>query len=69
MIFSIVKLLLAFPKLGRLFFKIHSEYKKEISTSRLAKHRDLIDDWVRDAETDENTGVPERTAAPRIFRN
>ena len=68
MISAIVKFLVSFPKLGALFFKIHDEYKKELSTKRSIKHGDLIDDWVRDAKTDEDTGVRRETPEPRLFR-
>ena len=68
MISTLVKLLLAFPRLGALFFKVHREYEKKLSTDRYIKHRDLIDNWVREPAPDKDTGVSPRTAEPRFFR-
>lgn len=48
MITTIVQLLIAFPKLGKLFLEVRREYIKEISKRRHNKHSDLIDEWVRD---------------------
>ena len=55
MISTIVQLLIAFPKIGKLFLKIRSEYVKELATRRHAKHRTRIDEWVRNAETKQDS--------------
>ena len=56
MISTIVKLLLAFPRLGALFFKVHKEYEKKLSTDRYIEHRNRINDWVREPSS---TRIPE----------
>lgn len=48
MIGSIVRLLIAFPKLGRLFLDIRDEYTKELKARRYRRNRLLINRWVRD---------------------
>ena len=55
MIGSIVKLLIAFPSLGRLFLSIRDEYTKELANRRHTRHRILINKWVHDAETKPDT--------------
>ena len=55
MITTIVQLLIAFPKIGKLFLKIRSEYVKEIANRRHAEHRTRIDEWVRDVETKQDS--------------
>mgnify|MGYP001184499896 FL=1 len=68
MISTIVKLLLAFPRLGALFFKVHKEYEKKLSTDRYIEHRNRINDWMREPSSDKDTGVSPRIATPRFFR-
>ena len=48
MIGSIVRLLIAFPKLGRLFLDIRDEYTKELKKRRYRRNSLLINRWVRD---------------------
>ena len=48
MISSIVKLLIAFPKLAELFLKIKKEYVKEVLSERHNKHGTIIKCWVHD---------------------
>ncbi len=55
MIGSIVKLLIAFPSLGRLFLSIRDEYTKELANRRHTRHRILINNWVHDAEAKPDT--------------
>lgn len=50
MIGSIVKLLIAFPALGRLFLSIRDEYTKELANRRHNRHRILINKWVHDSK-------------------
>lgn len=49
MIGTIVKLLIAFPKLGRLFLDIRDEYTKELRSRRARSNNRLINAWVRDS--------------------
>lgn len=53
MIFAIVKLLLAVPKLFELFIKIANGIEKEMGEKVFDSNRKLIDDWVRD-QNDKN---------------
>jgi hypothetical protein len=62
----IVQLLIAFPKIGSLFLKIRTEYVKELSTRRHNQHSQLIDEWVRDDEGEQDTRVPPKTEQPRV---
>tara|TARA_X000000950_G_C13645952_1_gene549580 strand:- start:362 stop:562 length:201 start_codon:yes stop_codon:yes gene_type:complete len=62
----IVQLLLAFPKLGRLFFAIKNEYEKEIRSRRHNKHTDDIDDWVRNGSPKQSANIPPKTEQPRL---
>lgn len=55
MIGSIVKLLIAFPSLGRLFLSIRDEYTKELTNRRHTRNRILINNWVHDAEAKPDT--------------
>ncbi len=55
MIGSIVKLLIAFPSLGRLFLSIRDEYTKELTNRRHTRNRLLINNWVHDSETQPDT--------------
>ena len=66
MISTIVKILVAFPKLGSLFFKIRTEYVKELATRRHNKHRASIDEWVCNDERKQDSRVPTGTEQPRV---
>jgi len=66
MISTIVQILVAFPKLGSLFFKIRTEYVKELATRRHNKHRASIDEWVRNNERKQDSRVPTGTEQPRV---
>ena len=55
MIGSIVKLLIAFPSLGRLFLSIRDEHTKELTNRRHTRNRILINKWVHDSETQPDT--------------
>ena len=69
MISSIVKLLIAFPKLADLFFKVQESYVKKTKLERHKRNHDLIDGWVRGAgETDKDTRVHRKDPSPRFFR-
>lgn len=48
MIKSIVRLLIAFPKLGRLFLSIRDEYTTELKNRRHTRNRLFINRWVHD---------------------
>lgn len=66
MISTIVQLLLMFPKLGAFFFKIRTEYVKELANRRHIEHRSRINEWVRDNETQQDTRVLTGTEQPRV---
>ena len=66
MITLVVQLLIAFPKLGRLFLDIKREYVKELVNRRQSKHSDLINDWMRDTEGEQDSNVPPKTEQPRL---
>jgi hypothetical protein len=55
MIASIVRLLIAFPSLGRLFLSIRDEYTKELYNRRYTRHRTLINNWVHDSKAKPDT--------------
>lgn len=55
MIASIVRLLIAFPSLGRLFLSIRDEYTKELANRRHNRHRILINKWVHDTQAKPDT--------------
>ena len=55
MIATIVRLLIAFPKLGRLFLSIRDEYTEELNNRRLTRHRLLINKWVHDSPSKPDT--------------
>jgi hypothetical protein len=55
MIATIVRLLIAFPKLGRLFLSIRDEYTEELNNRRLTRHRLLINKWVHDSPAKPDT--------------
>lgn len=50
MIATIVKLLIAFPKLGRLFLSIRDEYTKELADRRYARNNQRINRWVHNSQ-------------------
>jgi len=52
---TIVRLLIAFPKLGRLFIDIRNEYTKELDKRRYARNRILINRWLHDAPAKPDT--------------
>lgn len=66
MISLIVQLLIAFPKIGALLLKIKREYVKELVTRRDNEHRNLINDWMRDAKREQDSRVPPKTEQPRV---
>ena len=66
MITLVVQLLIAFPKLGRLFLDIKREYVKELVNRRQSEHSDLINDWMRDSQGKQNPNVPPKTEQPRL---
>ena len=66
MIALIVKLLIAFPKIGKLIVKIRYEYVKEIANRRYNKHSSDIEQWVRDPKEEQGPRVLEGTEQPRI---
>ena len=66
MISLIVQLLIAFPKIGALLFKLKREYVKELVIRRDNEHRQRIDDWVRDAKREQDSRVPPKTEQPRV---
>lgn len=66
MITVIVQLLIAFPKLGRLFFAIRNAYEKEIFSRRHNKHTTDIDDWVRNGSAKQSADIPPKTEQPRL---
>ncbi len=69
MISSIVKLLIAFPKLADLFFKVQESYVKKTKLERHKRNHDLIDGWVRGTDkTDKDTRVHRKAPSPRFFR-
>ena len=69
MIGTIVKLLIAFPKLADLFFKVQEAYVKQTKLARHKRSAALIDEWVRGpAETNEDTGVRREAPKPQLFR-
>lgn len=55
-----------FPKLGAFFFKIRTEYVKELANRRHIEHRSRINEWVRDNETQQDTRVLTGTEQPRV---
>ncbi len=55
MIGTIVKLLIAFPSLGRLFLSIRDEYTKELADRRHTRNRLLINKWVHDSKAQPDT--------------
>ena len=66
MITTIVQLLIAFPKLGRLFLDVRKEYVKEIKNRRHSHHSDVIDEWVRDGKGESTAVDPPATEQPRL---
>jgi hypothetical protein len=52
---TIVQLLIAFPKIGKMVLKIRSEYVKELANRRHAEHRTRVDEWVRDTEAEQDS--------------
>lgn len=69
MISSIVKLLIAFPKLADLFFKVQESYVKKTKLKRHKRSHDLIDEWVRgDSKANKDSGVHRKAPSPRFFR-
>ena len=66
MISLIVQLLIAFPKIGALLLKLKREYVKELVTRRDNEHRNLINEWVRDAKREQDSRVPPKTEQPRV---
>lgn len=55
MIGSIVRLLIAFPSLGRLFLSVRDVYIQELANRRARTNRLLINRWVHDSETKPDT--------------
>ncbi len=55
MIGTIVRLLIAFPSLGRLFLSIRDEYTKELANRRHTRNRLLINNWVHDSKAKPDT--------------
>ena len=55
MIATVVRLLIAFPKLGRLFLSIRDEYTKELTNRRHTRNRLLINNWVHDSKAKSDT--------------
>ena len=53
MIFAIIQLLIAVPKLLELFIEIANGIEKEMGKKVFDSNRKLIDDWVRD-QSDKN---------------
>ena len=47
MIVSLVKLLLAFPGLAKVFFQIRDELEKQLAKGVHDRNRDLITQWMR----------------------
>lgn len=69
MIASIVKLLIAFPKLADLFFKVQEAYVKKTKLDRHKRSAALIDEWVRDpSQANKDTGVHRKAPSPQLFR-
>ncbi len=66
MITLVVQLLIAFPKLGRLFLDIKREYVKELVNRRQSEHSDIINDWMRDAKGEQDSNLPPKTEQPRL---
>ena len=66
MISLVVQLLIAFPKIGALLLKLKREYVKELVTRRDNEHRNLINEWMRDAEGKQDSRVPPKTEQPRV---
>jgi hypothetical protein len=62
----IVQLLIAFPKIGALLFKLKREYVKELVIRRDNEHRNNITEWVRDAKREQDSRVPPKTEQPRV---
>lgn len=48
MIHSIVRLLIAFPQLGKLFLQVKDEYTKVLAQRRAESNRERINRWVHD---------------------
>jgi len=48
MIKLLVSLLLNFPQMAEVFFKIQDEYAKTLKSRRRSRMDKLIDEWVRD---------------------
>ena len=46
MIKLFVKLLISFPKIGELFYKIVEAYEKEVYKKQYNSNDDLIDEWM-----------------------
>jgi len=57
MVPSIVKLLLAFPGLIKLFLQIRDELDAQIATDKHDRNRDLIREWMRNDEKKQSTRV------------
>jgi len=51
MVKLIVSLLLQFPRLAELFFKVRDDYFKEAKKRRHNRNDKLIDRWMQDDET------------------
>ena len=69
MISSIVKLLIAYPKLADLFFKVQESYVKKTKLERHKRNHDLIDGWVRGTDkANKDSGVHRKAPSPRFFR-
>ena len=66
MISLIVQLLISFPKIGALLLKLKREYVKELVTRRDNEHRNLINEWVRDAKREQDSRVSPKTEQPRV---
>jgi hypothetical protein len=47
MVTSLVKLLLAFPGLFKIFIQIREEIEKQVATDQHQRNRDLIAQWMR----------------------
>ena len=50
MISLIVKLLISFPEIAKIFFQIQDAYIKEAKSRRFNANDERIDEWLRDDE-------------------